>query len=172
MYKRVSAVLGIATLVVAGCSESPSGPPAVACNSFLLSYSAAGPDTVNTESGVRYIEVEAGTGPVVATESSVATVHFSGYLVDEPGVAFQSSCNSGVPPAGFNVGSGLIAGSGGYYVIEGFSYGVLGMRAGGVRRVIVPTALAYPSEDYPDPNDEFPLEGEDLIFDLHMVDLR
>lgn len=169
MFKRVSAVLGVATLVMAGCNESPTQPSDAPCDDFLLSYGATTSDTVDGLAGVRYIEVEMGTGATAVTGSSVTTVNYTGYYADPLGSKFQSSCDPNYSTFGFHVGSGLISGGGGFYALEGFSYGVLGMKTGGVRRVIIPDSMAYGTVEQ-NPNHEF--AGKDLIFDIHLVGIR
>lgn len=169
MFQRVSAVLGIATLALAGCNDSPTGPGSVPCDDFLLTYTALeSADTVVLASGVQYIDVEVGTGVIAASPNSTATVNFTGYYLDPAGEAFQSSCQQGLRAVGFHVGTGALLQGGGYYVLEGFQYGVVGMREQGVRRIIVPADLAYGSEEE---NPNHPLAGEDLVFDLHLVGL-
>jgi FKBP-type peptidyl-prolyl cis-trans isomerase len=167
MYKRFFGVFGATTLLLAGCNEDPSGPQYEPCDEFLLSYGQVGADTVTTTGEVRYVEVETGTGTAAATASSVATVNFSGYLVSTTEL-FQTSCGPSSTALAFHVGTGQIPGTSGL-IIEGFSIGVLGMREGGVRRVIVPAELAFGTVEE---NPSHDLAGEDLIFDLHLVGLR
>ncbi len=166
MFHRFSAVLGIATLALAGCNESPSGPGSTPCDDFLLSYTALESDTVTLANGLRYIDVEIGSGVLPVASSNTVTVNFTGYFVDPVGEAFQSSCQQGLRAIAFHVGTGALLQQGGYYVLEGFSYGVVGMREQGVRRIIVPADLAYGSVEE---NPNHPLAGEDLVFDLHLV---
>lgn len=168
MFKRVSTVLGIATLALAGCNESPSGPGSAPCDDFLLEYSDLSGDTVTMASGVSYIDAEIGTGVIPVSASSTVTVNFTGYYSDPLGTRFQSSCQQGLRPVAFHAGSGALTQGGGYYVIEGFQYGVAGMREQGLRRVFIPAELAYGSVEE---NPDHPLAGRDLIFDLHLVGL-
>lgn len=74
-----------------------------------------------------------------ATPGSKVTVHYSGWLydsaaVDHKGKPFDSSRDSGMPFR-FVIGKGE--------VIAGWDQGVAGMRAGGQRRLVIPSALAY-----------------------------
>jgi FKBP-type peptidyl-prolyl cis-trans isomerase FkpA len=165
MYKRFFSVLGAASLVLAGCNEDPSGPGNTPCDDFLLSYGQTTGDTVTTTGGVRYIEVESGTGTVPATFSSVATVNFSGYFLRTT-QDVDSSCGQSSTALAFHVGTGQITTGG--LIIEGFPIGVLGMRVGGVRRVIIPAELAFGTVE----ESNHPLAGEDLIFDLQLLQLQ
>ena len=79
----------------------------------------------------RVIEQKIGTGPAVKPGDTVA-VHYVGRLAD--GTPFDSSRDRGIPFE-FDVGRGS--------VIEGWEVGLVGMRAGGVRRLIIPPTEAY-----------------------------
>jgi len=78
------------------------------------------------------VDVRVGTG-AEATTGRVVQVNYSGYLYSA-----TAAENKGTPfDAGtfpFTVGTG---------VIPGFSQGVLGMRVGGIRRIIIPPNLGY-----------------------------
>jgi len=77
-------------------------------------------------------DVRVGTGAEANTGRNVA-VTYSGHLysataADNKGTRFDSGSFS------FTVGTGVIA---------GFSQGMIGMRVGGIRRVIIPPSLGY-----------------------------
>jgi FKBP-type peptidyl-prolyl cis-trans isomerase len=76
-------------------------------------------------------DVKVGTG-AEATNGHEATVHYVGTLDD--GTKFDSSRDRGTPFT-FNLGAGQ--------VIKGWDLGVLGMKVGGVRKLIIPAALGY-----------------------------
>jgi FKBP-type peptidyl-prolyl cis-trans isomerase len=94
--------------------------------------SSAGPEPTEhvTASGLRYVIVDAGRGESPQVGQNVA-VHYQGWL---DGELFDSSLSRG-KPFEFPVGIGR--------VIAGFDEGVLGMRVGGVHRLIIPPHLAY-----------------------------
>jgi len=56
--------------------------------------------------------------------------------------------------------------AGGSGVISGFSSGTLGMRVGGIRRIIIPPALAYGSN--PPPGSGIPV-GAILVFEVELL---
>ncbi|QDV32408.1 FKBP-type peptidyl-prolyl cis-trans isomerase [Tautonia plasticadhaerens] len=87
--------------------------------------------------GTRVVDVKAGTGPV-ATAGSTLLVHYVGKLAD--GTTVDSSKSRGVPFE-FVVGRGS--------VIKGWDSGILGMRVGGVRRLIIPPEEAYGAQGAP-----------------------
>jgi peptidylprolyl isomerase len=100
------------------------------------------------------IDLVEGTGEVVP-ENATITAHYTGALCKD-GTIFQSSHDFGKPITfGLN------------QVIKGWTQGVPGMKVGGTRRLIIPSALAYGSvraaANIP-PN-------SDLVFDIELVSL-
>jgi FKBP-type peptidyl-prolyl cis-trans isomerase len=92
---------------------------------------------VETDSGLRYIDVQEGEGPEAKAGGNVA-VHYTGWLVD--GNKFDSSRDRG-RPFEFPLGAGR--------VIKGWDEGVAGMKVGGVRKLIVPPELGYGTRGFP-----------------------
>lgn len=137
--------------LLAAC-DLETGPEFEPCDAALLQFTALTGDTVTTSTGLRYFDVEKGSGGT-ATSGADVRVHYTGYLVN--GTRFDSSCFNQVT-LDFRMGaSGLI---------PGFEQGVLGMREEGVRRVIIPPALGYGSQ----PNGSIPANST-LIFDIELV---
>ncbi len=79
----------------------------------------------------RVIDLKAGTGPEAKAGDNV-TVHYTGMLDD--GTKFDSSRDRGVPFS-FVLGAGK--------VIQGWDFGVAGMKAGGQRKLIIPPEEGY-----------------------------
>ncbi len=84
-----------------------------------------------TESGLQVVDLEEGEGAEVEAGQPV-TIHYTGWLTD--GTRFDSSYNRGEPFT-FVPGSGQM--------IPGVDEGVVGMREGGRRQLIIPPDLAY-----------------------------
>jgi peptidylprolyl isomerase len=106
-------------------------------------------------SGALYIQdLVVGTGATAATGKAVS-VTYTGWLVD--GTQFDS--NVGKTPASFVLGTGQ--------VIQGWELGLLGMRAGGKRRLVIGSDLAYGSSGYLDirPNTT-------LVFDVQLLSVQ
>lgn len=83
--------------------------------------------------------VEGNNSSLVAAAGNILTVHYSGYLYDDSvtdkrGLRFDTSLTKGVP---LSVTLGANA------VIKGWEQGLLGIRAGGKRTLIIPASLAY-----------------------------
>jgi FKBP-type peptidyl-prolyl cis-trans isomerase len=86
---------------------------------------------VTTSSGLQYIDLTVGTG-APARAGQTVTVHYSGWL--DNGKKFDSSVDRG-QPFSFPLGAGR--------VIKGWDEGVQGMKVGGKRKLIIPSALGY-----------------------------
>jgi peptidylprolyl isomerase len=93
---------------------------------------AAAPGTeVATPSGLKYIDEVVGTGQSPRPGQNV-TVHYTGTL--ENGTKFDSSVDKG-PPFTFRIGT--------HAVIQGWDEGLMTMKVGGKRRLIIPSNLGY-----------------------------
>lgn len=88
---------------------------------------------VTTPSGLKYVDLVEGTGASPKPGQSV-TVHYTGTLED--GTKFDSSVDRGQPFV-FPIGLGK--------VIKGWDEGVMTMKIGGKRKLIIPPDLGYGS---------------------------
>ncbi len=84
-----------------------------------------------TESGLRYVDVEEGDGPIPEKGQTVV-VHYTGSLAN--GTKFDSSRDRD-RPFSFKLGKGQ--------VIKGWEEGIATMRVGGRRQLIIPPELGY-----------------------------
>ena len=94
-------------------------------------------DLTTTASGLKLLDVEAGTGSEVV-KGKTATINYSIFLNN--GKKVDSTIDRG-QPFPFTVGSGI--------VIKGLDEGIIGMKVGGMRCLIIPAGLAYGSPGYP-----------------------
>ncbi len=94
-------------------------------------------DWVTTSSGLKYLDQVVGQGEEAVTGMTVE-VHYTGWLWEngERGKKFDSSHDHG-QPFSFQLGAGR--------VIPGWDEGVVGMKVGGRRELIIPPELAYGS---------------------------
>lgn len=90
---------------------------------------------VTSQTGLKLLDTTRGTGET-AQSGDVVTVHYVGKLAD--GTVFDSS-RKRQQPFVFILGKGQ--------VIPGWEEGVVGMQVGGVRELIIPSALAYGNQD-------------------------
>ena len=93
-------------------------------------------DTITTSTGLKYIDMAAGTGAPV-TKGQTVSVNYTGKLLT--GKTFDSN----VDPAFGHVQPFTTSIPG--RVIEAWNQGILGMKVGGKRRLICPPDLAYGS---------------------------
>lgn len=109
---------------------------------------------IDRVSELQIIDIDEGTGAVVQPGATI-TAHYTGALCKN-GIIFQSSHDFGKP-----ISFGLDQ------VIRGWTDGVPGMKVGGMRRLIIPSDMAYGSaraaSNIP-PN-------SDLVFDIELVDI-
>ncbi|MBO0860707.1 MAG: FKBP-type peptidyl-prolyl cis-trans isomerase [Chloracidobacterium sp.] len=111
-----------------------SGPPrwqAVSWASIPIKASVLGPKAVTTPSGLRYEDIVAGTGASPQPGQEV-TVHYTGTL--DTGAKFESSLDRG-EPIKFKIGVGK--------VIQGWDEGLMTMKVGGKRKLVIPPQLGY-----------------------------
>ncbi len=86
---------------------------------------------VTTASGLKYVDLEVGSGAEAKTGKAIM-VNYVGFLAD--GTKFDSSYDRR-EPFPFKIGANQ--------VIQGWEEGVVGMKVGGKRKLIIPPELAY-----------------------------
>lgn len=128
--------------------------PLVSGNDFASELNVNLDNMRETPSGLRYQDLQVGTGTEATRGRSVA-VHYTGWLTD--GREFDSS--AGGDPISFPLGSGA--------VIEGWEEGLAGMRVGGKRKLVIPPSLGYGAQR----NGPIPANAT-LVFDVELVDVR
>lgn len=136
------AVLVVLSVFVAGCDEDPPTTP-----SDFATFSQ--------------VDLRVGTGDEAVT-GKVLTVNYTGWLYkgsepDKKGVQFETSI--GATPLQFTLGIGQ--------VIAGWDQGIVGMRVGGVRRLVIPPSMAYgPIRNFAIP------PNATLVFEVELVELQ
>lgn len=103
--------------------------------SFLFGTAAQADSFRSAKGGMKVKDMKAGTG-LVASEGMIATIQFTGWL-DNQGVRgkeLYNSRNRG-EPVSFVIGTSK--------VMPAWNEGVLGMRVGGTRMLLVPPGMAY-----------------------------
>jgi peptidylprolyl isomerase len=100
-------------------------------NTLIASNTMSDANTVTTPSGLKYIELQEGTGDTPQRGQTVV-VHYTGTL--ENGKKFDSSRDRG-QPFNFKIGLGQ--------VIKGWDEGLSTMKVGGRRQLIIPSELGY-----------------------------
>jgi len=133
----------------------------VLCSS-PFSFAQTQTDSVVMTSALQKIDVKTGNGAEVKPGDQVE-VHYTGWLHDpledkEHGAKFDSSVGS--TPFTFRVGAGK--------VIKGWDQGLVGMKVGGKRTLIIPPQLGYGNRG------AGPVigPGASLIFDIELLSIR
>ena len=124
----------------AGCNKSTTGPSSTAPFS--------------------QVDLRLGTGAEAATGNSL-TVNYTGWLYDPTradlkGLQFDTSL--GKDPVTFTLG--------GQQVIQGWDQGLVGMKVGGIRKLVVPSSLAYGGTR----NNSIP-PFSTLVFEVELLDI-
>jgi peptidylprolyl isomerase len=110
-------------------------------------------DEIKTDSGLRYIDETVGDGDAPQKGKKVR-VHYTGTLTS--GKKFDSSRDRG-QPFEFTIGVGQ--------VIKGWDEGVMSMRVGGKRQLMIPPELGYGAQGA---GGVIPPNAE-LIFDVELL---
>lgn len=133
-FPRRSVPIALALTVLASCTpEAPLAPAAdIEHTVFATSLGIDLAAMTKTASGLYFQDGTVGGGTTVISGYHV-TVHYTLYLAN--GTVVQTSV--GGAPFGFTVGTTPPQ------VIAGFDEGLLGMKAGGTRKLVIPPALGY-----------------------------
>jgi FKBP-type peptidyl-prolyl cis-trans isomerase FkpA len=139
----IAAAAALAALVVAACgrSEKPASEAAAPTAEVAAPDTTAAPAT-STPTGSETMDLQKtdlapGTGAEIRS-GQTALVHYTGWLYDaaapdNKGKQFDSSV--GGEPFEFPLGAGR--------VIAGWDQGVVGMKVGGKRRLVIPPVMGY-----------------------------
>lgn len=132
-------LFAILCCAAAACGDASTGPrPAVPIEqttfASVLGVNLA--QSTKLPSGMYYRDITPGTGTTLATGQTVS-VHYVGAFAN--GQVFDANQAPSAPYA-FTLGSGR--------VIPGWDQGLVGMKVGGRRQLIIPPELAYGPNDY------------------------
>jgi FKBP-type peptidyl-prolyl cis-trans isomerase FkpA len=141
LRRGAATVAAALTIGLAGCGSSSTSP------SNLVPFSQ--------------LDVRLGTG-TEAVAGKALSVNYTGWLydaskTDAKGVQFETSV--GGTPFGFTLGANQ--------VIQGWERGLPGMKVGGVRRLVIPSSLAYGASR----NGPIPPYAS-LVFEIELLDAQ
>ena len=139
--RAISFVMIALALAVSGCSGSESSPTAPSVNVPFTT-----------------LDLRVGTG-AEAANGRLVSLNYSGWIYDALGTDKKGSR--------FDAGSFSITLPGN--VIPGFSQGIVGMKAGGLRRITIPPNLAYGNNP---PQGSGIRPNETLIFEVELLSVQ
>jgi len=126
--------------IFGGMSLFATQAPANENVNFATTTNNQNSNTMPTENNVTQLQATdevIGTGAVAVAGDSV-TVNYVGTFTD--GTVFDASANHGTTGFTFNLGAGQ--------VIKGWDEGIVGMKEGGKRKLVIPPSLGYGANDY------------------------
>ena len=106
-----------------------------------------------TATGLRFTDLEVGTGAAPKSERSIVKVHYRGWLLD--GTPIESTLPRN-EPATYPLNG----------VMSGWTEGLASMRVGGKRKLVIPSALAY--GDRGSSQSKIPSKAT-LVFDIELL---
>ena len=128
-------VLPVLVLTIAAACDSTVRPEGIDCTALALTLAGAASTLTTTPSGLQYRDLTIGSGTTLAAGKTVG-VHYGACLTN--GSQFDS--NLAYEPA-FTFKLGQVP----PVVIKGFDEGLMGMKVGGRRQLVIPPALGYGS---------------------------
>ena len=131
-FRHHFAVAAVCAVALTSCtSSSPTAPVTDLTNITFASSLGINLAAMNKNAdGLYWQDSPVGTGSAAAKGDSL-TVAYTGYFTN--GTSFDSSV--GKAPLKFKLGVGL--------VIPGWDEGLVGMKVGGTRKLVIPPALGY-----------------------------
>lgn len=160
LRSRRTVVRSLAALLVApllACSDSVGPLLTIDDVSYASALGVNLGALTRTASGLGYQDIEVGTG-ALAEPGKTATVSYTGRLTD--GTVFDASTPAR-PTLTFAIGDVPNV----QRVVPGFEEGVTGMRVGGVRKIVIPPALAYGRDGI----DGVIPDNSVIVFDVELV---
>ena len=120
-------------LAVVACQDSTNSeaPVAIEATTFAPALGVNLAGSTKTADGLYYRDISVGTGATVASGQTIGT-RYTGWLAN--GSQFDSN-QAPATPLTFKIGVGQ--------VIQGWDKGIVGMKVGGTRQLIIPSSLGY-----------------------------
>jgi len=116
---------------------------------------------VTLQDGLQYVDMKDGSGTAVQSSNTI-TANYTGWLASTC-QKFGSTYDAHIGQAARPFTSGLNQ----KQLIKGWAEGLIGMKAGGIRRLYIPAALAYGAQAV----GSIPANS-DLIFDIQLVSIK
>lgn len=158
MHRWIKHTVVVLSIALAGCASGGGASPATRSMESIPFAAALDVNLARmtkTPAGVYYRDIEEGTGPIVRGKEDLK-VHYTGWLSN--GAKFDSNTND-QQPLTVPLGRGR--------VIKGWDDGIVGMRVGGRRQLVIPPELGYGSNR----SGEIPPDAV-LVFEIRVVSAK
>lgn len=156
-------------LILQSCGKDPAGPDFSSAPPPFDTTSAVSDTT--TPDGLTIYTIQEGYGAFKVVSRDQVRIKYTGRTAD--GKIFDSTYQDGfsnartfqnLTPIPISSGFGQVS-----PLIEGFRRGIIGMKPGEKRTVVVPPSLGYGEAE--EGTNGFDLREETLIFDIHLVEI-
>jgi FKBP-type peptidyl-prolyl cis-trans isomerase FkpA len=165
MLNRNVLILSLAAALAAGCAQTPDSKPTTtaAAPAPVPATATAKPGCTAPPKELQVKDLEPGSGEGRVRFRSAVVVHYTGWVYDGcksdlKGEMFDTSATRAVPIS-FMVGAGR--------VIKGWDEGLVGMREGGKRLLVIPPDKAYGARS---PTPKIP-PNSTLVFEVNLAKL-
>ncbi len=159
MKKRIL-IYSVFILSITGLISCGKNPYAPDYSLAPAPYDTAGAPRTITSDGLVYYDIQVGYGPFQVVANDQVTIEYTGRTKSD-GKIFDSTYEKsriGIP---YTVSLAGLSSSGGFALVRGFREGLLGMKVGGKRTVVIPPDLGYGGTTSSMANDT-------LVFDIKL----
>lgn len=158
-----SLVIALGALLIVACAPKDAPTGSAKADAPATAAAPVAPTTGSEPMALQKTDLTPGAGAEIKSGQS-ALVHYTGWLYDtaaaeNKGKKFDSSVDRN-EPFEFDVGAG--------HVIRGWDEGVVGMKVGGKRRLVIPPEMGYGARGA---GGVIP-PGATLVFDVELVEIR
>lgn len=160
LFLASASVLTIFVLFQQGSGDTPAQTAAKTCEQSQTGPTQAVPDPylpAEPVTALQSTDLSQGTGPA-AKNGDCLVMKYYGTLATN-GTKFDENFTD-TTAFGFTLGAGQ--------VIEGWDKGMVGMKAGGMRRLVIPAAQAYGAQS---PSAAIPANS-DLVFVVKLLEIK
>jgi peptidylprolyl isomerase len=159
MTKKIPSAILLTSLalMLTGCIESKSKNDNTNLSNTTDNTMSVNTTKTNTNSDkLEITSIKEGSGAAVKSGDTIA-VHYVGTLLN--GTKFDSSRDRG-EPFEFRIGLGM--------VIQGWEEGLIGMKVGELRKLIIPASMAYGEQS---PSPLIPANST-LVFEVELISIN
>lgn len=156
---RLLLITPILVLLVVSCGKSP----------YIPDYSAApapfdttGAQRTKLSDGLVYYDVTKGSGPYQVVEDDIIQIKYTGRKKSD-GKIFDSTYEKQQLGSPYYVTVSGVDASGNFNLVQGLREGLLGMKKGGKRVIVIPPDLAYGGTTNS-------LAADTLVYDVQLIE--